>query len=135
MNARRERRHWDRNGARNSLAEGTYIGDVYLNKSEYAKCDRCGIERRIQSKRRVGSGMCQDCYYTEKAAAKLTPEPLDVPLVKVGLIWQKPKQPQPQLPQRMSAEDMAWCEQQAKEFNERRPVIYYRTKQQKDVAA
>lgn len=95
-------------------AEGVWIDGRYLPQSEAAQCLRCGLWRRVQPGR-ITSGLCRDCRAQQNA---------DIDA------WIHFHTIAP-----MPAEDLAWCLKQEKAFNERRPVIYYRTKQRKDVAA
>lgn len=123
-------RRLDRQSLKTTNAEGTYLDGRYLLPSEITHCRRCWKPRMTRADR--GPGLCIDCRGIETRIAQETPEPLDVPLVRVGLIWKQATQPRPE---RMSAEDLAWCEKNAAAHKARRPVIYYRTKQRKGVAA
>lgn len=99
------------------LAEGTWLNGKYLTPSEIATCTRCGLQRRIQPGRKR-SDLCIDCSSVERAARKQAAEaPAGRPWTddKGITTWAVP----------MSAEDMAWCEKNAAEWKQRRPVIYY----------
>lgn len=86
------------------LAEGSWHKGQYRNPSDLTICVRCGITRITKSDR--PRGMCIDCRGMEK---RIQPEPLTGGrMVRKGLVWVF--QPEPE---RMSAEDRAWCERQA----------------------
>lgn len=86
-----------------TYAEGTYMNGRYRHPTDYSACKRCGIVRRTRADR--NTQVCIDCRIVETAARKLTAEPADGTWV-----WRKGVRVLVPPPERMSAEDRAWCE-------------------------
>lgn len=100
-----------------SQAEGIWVGDRYINRSEVHQCVRCGLWRRISADRAT-TDLCKDCKMSERPAKPITrwlaKQPIEAPegipvKDRAGIVrWVKPARIQ-----RMSDEDMAWCERAA----------------------
>lgn len=100
-----------------SQAEGVWIDGRYLARADAHQCVRCGLWRRV-SKHRATSDICKDCKTVEKPGEELRRwlkkqpnEPAEGVPVKdrAGIVrWVKPARIE-----RMTAEDMAWCERAA----------------------
>lgn len=77
--------------------------------SDYAACSRCGVTRRIHPGR-SSKNLCRDCWLVENETARIEPEPVNgyIPIRgPAGIVRFRP------VPERLSAEDRAWCERAA----------------------
>jgi hypothetical protein len=76
--------------------------------SDYAACSRCGITRRIHPGR-SSKNLCRDCWVVENETARIEPAAIEGGTwnYRAG-VWRWVPDPE-----RLSAEDRAWCEQAA----------------------